>query len=290
MNDNDVLNYLRETGYGDVLLAAVEQGHLTDDTVTGADGTEHDVDEAGAALEARGLVHLDKRLAGTIVQANGRGKQIAKRIQQSRESGEDRWDAVTRAVAAGLLSDDPDAWRVEEVDGRPVTESELTIAVDNLERWGCAKPIRAMGNVTVRLLPKDRLHQIPGIQGLLRNYFEGSTGSSVDQSTHNTTTVGGNAHAVQTGGVGNVQTVTVTTMERAEILAGIGQVRAAMGNDAAPELVQAVDAIETEARSDDATKASVGQQVQSALITAGTSAATTGVFQGLTHLLSLALG
>lgn len=290
MNENDLINHLRDTGYDDVLVAAVAQGHLTDEVVTGRDGAEHGLDEAGTTLEQLGLVHLSRRVAGSVLQPTGRGRALARRIEQSRDSGQDRWDAVTRAVAAGLHSDRTNAWRVEEVDGRPVTPGELTIAVDNLERWDCAKPIRAWGQEVVRLLPKDRLHQIPGIHGLLRDYFEGAHVASYDQSTHNTTTVGGNAHAVQTGGAGNQQTVSITTIERAEMLATLGQVRAALGDDAPTELVEAVDEVEAEVRSAQPTRPTISQQLQSALITAGATSASAEVFKGLTHLLSLVTG
>lgn len=292
MNDNDLLNYLRETGYGDVLLAAFEQGHVTDETMTGADGTEHDVDEAGEALKELGLVHYAKSLAGTVVQANGRGKRVAKRIQQSREAGAERWDSVERAIISDLLQERTrygSDWGVEVVDGREVTELERINAMRRLSDWGYLSGVSsAQANGFLRIDVTPKAAEVAGIPGLLADHHDGNRTSFTDNSTYTSTTFGdGNAvGAVMTGSHGSAQSVTITVSERDDILAGIDQVRAAMGDDAAPELVDAVERIETEARAKGATQETVRQQIQSALITAGTAATTKEVFQGLTDLLS----
>lgn len=292
MNDTDLMNYLRETGYGEVLLAAVEQGQLTDDTVTGPNGDEHSVREAAPELKRLGLAHVNDRMSGPIVQANGRGKQIATRIQQSRESGEDRWDAVTRAIALGLIeSPGTSAWDVEEVDGRPVSTGDRNVALSRLELWQCVKATKAWGGGVVRLDPLPRIYEIPGVHGSLLRHFQPS-GGSLDQSTHSNTHIGDGSTvgAVSTGSPGSIQNVTITTSQRTQILERIQHVREQMGEDTAPELVQAVKAIEAEAQSESATKESFRQRVDAALLTATSNAAGTAIVSGLVNLLPTALG
>lgn len=289
MNDDELVRYLRGTGAEVVLLAAVASGPVSDHIVSASNGDEHSLFEAARELDRLGLARVDNRASGPLVQANEKGTRVARRIQKSHEVGEERWDAVVRAMAEALLSGSASPWLIEEVDGRPVEHGERQIAIKRLHKWECAQMgVNAAGGVTW-MNPLPNIYLIQGINGLLRDEFEGR-GGSLDQSTHATTNVQGDVGAVQTGGMGNVQTVTITVNERSEILARIQHVRDAMGPDAAPELVEAVDAIEAEATSNRASKASIGDRVQDAMLAAAASQATTAVFQALTTLLPASLG
>lgn len=286
MNDEDIIRYLRGTASQEVLLSAVEQGGLDGSTFTRTSGDEVSLTEAGDELHRLAVVHQEKSWGGAHLTPNDRGRRIAQRIAHSLESGEDRFDAVTRAIADYLQTTGYVPSETFEVDGRNVSPQEFEVAVDRLERWKCAKASRNAGNRVVSILPLPRVHEIPAVLGLLRDHFEGQSVGSVDQSTHSNTHIGDGSTvgAVSTGSPGSIQNVTITTSQRTEILERIQHVREQMGEDAAPALVQAVEAIEAEARSDGATKESIGQRAQAALV----SATTTAVVNGLINLLPAA--
>ncbi len=291
MTYDQIIRQLRGTPAETVLLAVHEAGgqaHLSEANAATGDPSE---DVGGEeTLRNLGLLQPWQSLTGEI-SLNANGRTVAGRILQSRESGEDRHDAVTRAIGkAALEATAIDGWRVAEVDGRPVADNEIALVIDRLERWGCARPLRAFGGTIVRLMPLNRMHEFPGISGLLREHYESVGGSYVDHSTTNTTSVtGGTIGGIQTGGSGNIQLIaqTISGAEQAALLAAIGQVLAALDAEPNDRVRAEVEVIKGEVIGEGANKDSIREKVQTALITAGATGATSLVFTGLTRLLEI---
>lgn len=293
MTYDEIIRQLRGTPAETVLLAVHEAGgeaHFSTASAAAGDGWAASGGEE--TLRRLGLLQPWQSLAGEIA-LSADGKTVAQRILQSRESGEDRHDAVTRAIAkAALNASTDDGWRVTEVDGRPVTDDEIALVLDRLERWQCAKPLRAWGGVVLRLLPRDRMREFPSVPGLLRDRYESGPSSYIDHSTTNTTSVtGGTIGGIQTGGTGNTQHIsqTISGAEQAELLAAIGQVLAALDAEPNDRVRAEVEVIKGEVVDGKASKHTIRDKVQTALITAGATGATSLVFTGLTRLLEIAL-
>ncbi len=216
--------------------------------------------------------------------------------------GEAWLDAVTRAVATGAANrSDPQAWNVSEVDGQPVTEGELHAALDRLTRWGCIKAIRAWGSdLPVRVLPLGRVHEVPAVDGSLAAYFDrlgppptsdkpSSPGGSspthyYDQRSYDLS--GSTIANAQFGNSNsmNIESQTISSDNREQILTGVQQVRQVMPEDSPRDLAEAVDAIETEAKSPTTTKARLRDRIEAGLVAAGSSEA---VRVALNHLQAL---
>lgn len=290
MNDDDIIRRLRGTGSDVVLLAAVEQGQLSGDTISTPGGDVYSVTEAADELQSLGLAHVEHSLSDTLVQPNDKGRRLASRIVQSQESGEDRWDSICRAVAAGLLAS-PTGWDVREVDGRPVTAEEREIVHTRLKRWGCVKVVGAWGGGTARLLPGDRLHEVPTVFGSLAEHFEGRPGGSISQHYDQRAMhiSGGQVGAALLGdhGTQNVGGQTFTHDERTQILEVIdGILRDTRDEPGLSALVEEVSGIR-EAVEAGTARPTLKDRVGSALGTAVTASATQGVLQSLAHLQAL---
>lgn len=281
----EIARQLRGTAAEAVLLQAAkhggEGGNGAPDERAAYDGRQH--------LRRLGLLVDEESLAGEV-DLNTDGHAVAAYILRSRESGEERLDAVTRAVADAALTTRGLGWRISDAAGRAVTEEELDTAVTRLERWRCAKPQRRAAGGFSRLSPLDLMSEIPRIDGLLIDYFDPRAASHVDHSVTNTTNIsGGTVGGVQTGGGGNTQHVsqTISSTEQAEMLAALGQVLAALEAEPNDRLRADVEAIRGEVVSERPEKPRVREKVQAALITAGVTGASNLVFQGLAQMLGM---
>lgn len=307
MNDDEVLRALRGTEAEEVLLEAVAEGRLSGGLAPGADGHNRLVDAAGV-LEPLGLVRVIRRMVVLDIRATAEGKRIAGLIRTSRTEGADWFDAIERAVAAAVLSPTTKgSWRIKEVNGRPVSEAHLKAAVARLQEWGCVKPVSSWGGPSL-LEAGPYLAEVPGVNGLLRDHFESGGAPSVydnrrfsmvdnrsyiDKSTtttNNTTNISGSTVGnAAAGGQGNVQhsVQTITSDERTQILEVLEKLRTDMGQDMAPEVVEAVDQIESEARSETATKPGLKDKIVAALVTASAHAGIQLVSGHLNDLLGI---
>jgi hypothetical protein len=211
MDDDALRRQIRGTHTEKALLAVEEAGgHALHSTLIEAVGGEPVVaSHAAANLRALGLAQK-AQTAADETRLTPQGRQVAAAIKRSRTSGPERWDAVARAIAVSVSDEGRMAWNLDEVDGLPVTDAETRVAVHKLEQWGLVKTLKAAGGQIVGVMPLDPIYQVPGIDGLLTDYFEGYGVALNDYS--NTTTIGdGNTiGGVQTGGQNNTQTVTMT--------------------------------------------------------------------------------
>lgn len=288
MNDDEVLRVLRGTEAEEVLLEADAEGRLTGGLASGANGHNRLVDAAGV-LEPLGLVRVIRRMVVLDIKPTTTGKRVAGLIRTSRTEGADWFDAIERAVAAAVLSPTTEgSWRVKEVNGRPVSEAHLKAAVARLEKWECVRPVSSWGGPS-RLDPGPYLAEVPGVTGLLRDYFEdgsrppvydnrsyslmvdSSFNTDKSRTTNNIADVSDSTVGnLAVGGQGNVQhsVQKITSDERTQILEVLERLRADMGQGMAPEVVQAVGVIEAEARSGSATKSGLKDKILAALVTA----------------------
>lgn len=293
MNDDEILREIRGSDAERLLLALVAAtGPLGPSSA--ATALETDVRSALAAdqrLEELGLVSPDKRAVHSI-ELTSRGRGVAARVSQSRTAGPDRWDAVERAVATSLI--ESKGWQVQEVEGVPVADHELQLAIQHLKQWRLVKAETQGDGTFYVVMPTNLIHEVPGIAGRLRDHFEGA--SSYADNRNTTTIHGGTVGAVQTGGSHNTQnvsqTITITAPQQAEALGIVGALLGALdrADDDVDDLREAVEAIRDEVTTGEATKSSVKDMVMGALITAGASESGHLISQGLAQLLSVVSG
>lgn len=286
-------NQLRGTSAEQLLLLIAEAGGQGQPRTTlGIDDlSDFATSEAAAALRSLGLARQDHSLAGEVTLTEF-GHQVSQRIKQSRADGEDRWDAVTRAVALGVLSEASNGWRVAEVDGRPATDNELHIAVNRLERWDCARVVRAWGDEIVKVLPRARIRELPAIQGRLVDALDGHS-VSLDHSTHNVANVTnqGQMGVVQVG-EGNIANLSYGLPDslRSDLASQVSDLLVGMRNEVgASDLIESIEVIRSELEQPGSTKPSIKEKVVVAMTTAGATAAssavTTAALQGLASIL-----
>lgn len=289
MDIPSIIRRLRGTDEEILLLATHEAGGETDpQTVMGTDHNDPSPSRAADALRSLGLAEGEPSLAGEV-HLTRLGRRVAEMVMQSRTRGEDRWDAVTKAVAARVIEGPTHDWRVPMVDDVQVTEDELTVAIDRLKRWGCLQSIERWQGGIARALPLDRIHEVPGVVGPLKDHFEGAGISSVDNSVHNSShivnsTVGG----VQTGGSGNTQHVaqTISMEDRVHVLASVGKILAEIPvNEDTQALREQVTSILDEAGRNETTSSQIKDRVVLAIATAGATKGVDLALNGLAQLL-----
>ena len=289
MNDDEILRVLRGTQAEEVLLEVDAEGRLSGGLAREVGGRNRLVDAADD-LEALGLVQVIRRQVVLLIEPTTKGRRVAGLIRTSRAEGADWFDAIERAVAAAVLSAETTegSWRVTEVNGRPVSDAHLKVAVARLEKWECIKPVSSWGGPS-RIDPGPYLAEVPGVTGLLRDYFEdgsrppvydnrsyslmvdNSFNTDKSRTTNNIADVSDSTMGnLAVGGQENVQhsVQTITSDERTQILEVLERLRADMGQGMAPEVVQAVEVIEAEARSGSATKSGLKDKILAALVTA----------------------
>lgn len=307
MNDDEILRVLRGTEAEEVLLEVDAEGRLSGGLAREVGGHNRLAD-AASALERLGLVQVIRRMVVLLIEPTSEGRRVAGLIRTSRTEGADWFDAIERAVAAAVLSPTTEgSWRVKEVNGRPVSEAHLKAAVARLEKWECVKPVSSWGGPPL-LNPGPYLAEVPGVTGLLRDHFENTGPPPVHDyrsypvmvsnsfNTDNSNTINnindvsdstvGNMAA---GGEGNEQhsVQTITRDERTQILEVLERLRTDMGQDMAPEVVEAVDQIESEAQSETATKPRLKDKIVAALVTASAHAGIQLVSGHLNELLGI---
>lgn len=290
MSDDEVMREIRGSDAERLLLSVTEsqEQYFPSDARALFEGDSAAASWADEQLERLGLVSAERSLADEIT-ATPRGRAVASRILQSRADGPERWDRVARAIATSLIQ--TGGWRIDEADGAPVTEAEERLAIQHLKQWNLVKAQpRADGKIHV-VLPLDRIHEVPGITGLLRDFYEGVP--SYNDHRNTTTIQSSTVGVVQTGGHHNTQNVsqTITTTQQAEALVLVGSLLAALNRaDDVDDLREAVEGIRVEVSRDDATKSTVKDKVMGALITAGASESGHLISQGLAQLLSVLAG
>lgn len=292
MHDDSIRREIRKTEAEAALLAIkAAGGELPHSGIIEAVGGDASTgSHAAATLRRLGLASEEQSIAHETT-LTPQGLRVADSLLNSRHNGPERWDAVERAIADSLINRGM-GWHLGELDGIPVSDNETRLAVHNLERWGLVRAERNAGNEIYVVMPLDPIHQVPGLDGLLKEHFEGRA-SSNDYSS--TTNIGnGNTIAgVQTGGESNTQTVTqsVTVNQRAQVLGMVGGLLRTL-DDAegdTQDLRVAVEAIRDVAASDGATRDSLKDRVMQALVVAGATESGQLIAQGLAQLLGVVI-
>lgn len=288
MNDDEILRVLRGTESEEVLLEVDAEGRLSGGLAREVGGHNR-MAEAAGDLERLGLVQIIRRMVVLLIEPTSKGRRVAGLIRTSRTEGADWFDAIERAVAAAVLSPTTEgSWRIKEVNGRPVSEAHLEAAVARLKKWECVRTVSSWDGPSL-LKAGPYLAEVPGVRGLLRDHFENRSSTPVydnrsysfmvdksiknDKSStiNNITSVSHSTVGnVAAGGEGNVQhsVQTITSDERTQILEVLEKLRADMGQGMAPEVVEAVEVIESEAQSETVTKAGLKEKIVAALVTA----------------------
>lgn len=198
------------------------------------------------------------------------GQRLADAMHKSRTRGEGRWELVTRALAEAILArQHPSAITV--VDGSEVTDLERELGLSRLEKWNCIKVSHTAQARFVRVEAAQGLFEAPGVEGSLKDHYEGW--GQVDQSVTNTTHItGGYVGGVQTGGTGNTLHVaqTLNQLERAGITAKLDAILHMLDNsDAVRDLTEAVEGIREVVLLPEANKSTIKDKVVAGIEVAG---------------------
>lgn len=229
---------------------------------------------------------------------NLRGAHVAENIARSRANGPDRRDAVQRAFLQ-WLADGVKPGRPVDFHGQPTATA-----------FGTAFTVEEIKNAAQFLLDHSLIEgfqSMAGLQGPTITYEGGyalhhsglivdflKRGGSTTYDNRNTTHIGdGNTiGGVQTGGHDNTLTVNLSVEQRAQVLGLVGGLLRTLDEadvDTA-DLRTAVEAIQKEATSEGATKASLKERIFQALVLAGASEAGHLIAQGLAQLLGTVTG
>ena len=229
MHDDSIRSEIRNTDAEEVLLAAEAAGGQLpySGVVEAVRGDGSAGSYAAATLRRLGLVSEKQSMAGEIT-LTPQGRRIAQAVLNSRRNGPERWDAVERAIAESVRNGG--GWEVGDVGGVPVTNNETRLAVSNLEQWGLVTAGRNAGDEIYWVMARDRIHQVPGVDGLLKDHFEGRASINAHSSTTNIgdgNVIGG----VQTGGHANTQNVTLTSDTRSAVVSQLTEILTGLPND-----------------------------------------------------------
>lgn len=237
-----------------------------------APGVEDLSDEArvGAKewLRNHGLI-VGERLSGDF-DLNYDGQMLADQLNQSRTSGERRWDLAMKLMLPAIY-EYGNADSVMKVDGLAVTDTERDIVYDRIEKWGLGKPLKAWGGKVIRVLPKPRLAEALQVSGSLKDYFENQT--HVNQSVTNQTNIsGGTVGGVMTGGSGNTVHVqqTLSSLEAEGVKAKLDEILQVINDvDGIEPLVEVMQQARSEVDTPEATKPSIKKKVVDGISVAG---------------------
>lgn len=297
MDDNALADWLRGTDEEAVLLAVAESGgeagpSVVDEVSGGRRETVYTVQR----MQDMGLVEREQSMAYEVVLTR-RGHRLAERITESRTDGRDRADAVRLGLMRWLKAhperpETADHFAYDETAtayGVPVTVDEIRHAVAFLREYSLIVGKGTLQGPFLRpgLTPEGR-NAVDSGQAV-SDYVRGGPRTQTSNTT-NTLINHGHMGGGQVGD-GNTQHVVmhVTHEERAEVLAGVVEVRRTLDEAGvnSPEVRAAVEAIHEEAAKPDASRPALRERITEAVAVAAITAGAPVALEGLGALLAM---
>jgi hypothetical protein len=291
LNTDLVRSQIRGTlAEGALVALGAAGGTLSHDDLASAIGSDtYGTHEVYLELERFGLVDgadYDR------IPLNSDGQRLADMIVRSRTNGPDRWDTVQRGLLAWIgaamrnATSDYISTETATAFGVPFTAVEIAQATEFLDSKGLIVILTILQtqsrNPTITSEGRYALHHHGTIAEFVKS---GGSSTTYDQSS-NVSVTGGSNVAVQSGGQGNVQTVTQTLSvdSRIQILAKVSELLTALPANADASVRTAIEKIRDEAASDKSTIATMKDKALAAMVVAVGTGVGHQIVEGLAHL------
>ena len=297
MNIDFVHSQIRGTLAEDALVALeAAGGTLSHDELAFAIGSDtQGTHDAYLELERLGLIGA---ASYDGVPLNSNGRRLADMIVKSRTNGPDRWDAVQRGLLAWIgeatrnATSDYISTETATAFGVPFTTAEIAQATEFLADKGLVNIVSSLQASGLRPAITSEGRYALHHRGTLGEFVKSGGSSTTYDHSSNVSVTGGSNVAVQSGGQGNVQTVTQTLSvdSRIQILAKVNELLIALARDADPSVRTAIERIQDEAANDQSTVASMRDKALAAMVAAVATGAGQQIVEGLAQLAKMITG
>ena len=297
MNTDFVRSQIRGTLAEDALVAlGAAGGTLSHGDLASAIGSDtYGAHEVYLELERLGLIGA---ASYDGVPLNSEGRRLADMIVKSRINGPDRWDAVQRGLLAWIggatrnATSDYISTETATAFGVPFTAVEIDQATEFLADKGLIDIVSSLQVRGIRPSVTSEGRYALHHHGTVAEFVKTGGYPITDDHSSKVSVTGGSNVAVQSGGLGNVQTVTQTLSidSRMQILAKVNELLTSLPGDADPSVRAAIEDFRDEAASDKSTIAIMKDKALTAMVAAVMTGVGQQIVEGLAQLAQMISG
>jgi len=297
LNTDFVRSQIRGTLAEDALVAlGAAGGTLSHGDLASAIGSDtYGAHEVYLELERLGLIGA---ASYDGVPLNSEGRRLADMIVKSRINGPDRWDAVQRGLLAWIggatrnATSDYISTETATAFGVPFTAVEIDQATEFLADKGLIDIVSSLQVRGIRPSVTSEGRYALHHHGTVAEFVKTGGYPITDDHSSKVSVTGGSNVAVQSGGLGNVQTVTQTLSidSRMQILAKVNELLTSLPGDADPSVRAAIEDFRDEAASDKSTIAIMKDKALTAMVAAVMTGVGQQIVEGLAQLAQMISG